>query len=66
MAADLIEQAGIAEIDPAILQKFGKGMIVTPKEIDSQVSDVARVVGYAINMCMHPELSVEDITNFLS
>jgi spore protease len=66
MAADLIEQAGIAEIDPEILKKFGNGMIVTPKEIDSHVNDVARVVGYAINMCMHPELSVEDITNFLS
>jgi len=66
MAADLIEQAGIAEIDPGILEKYGNGLIVTPKEIDSQVNDVARVVGYAINMCLHTDLSVEDITNFLS
>lgn len=65
MAADLVEQAGI-DVNPEMLEKFGNGLIVTPKEIDSQVNDVARVVGYAINMCMHSELSVEDITNFLS
>ena len=66
MAADLVEQAGIADIDPEVLEGFGNGLIVTPKEIDSQVDDVARVVGYAINLCMHPDMTLDDVTGFLT
>ncbi len=66
MAADLLEEAGLPAIDPDILSKVGNGLIVTPKEIDSQVADVSRIVGYAINLALHASLTVEDVTNFLS
>jgi spore protease len=62
----MLEEAGAGEIDPAALAPFGGDMIVTPKEIDARVSDISKVVGYAINMCLHDDINVEDITDFLS
>ncbi len=36
-------------------------MIVTPRNIDSEVVCASRVVAYAINLALHNELTVEDI-----
>ena len=66
VCADLMEASGQGEINPDILRRHSGGMIVTPKEIDRQVKDMARVVAYAINLCLHPALSVDDVTGFLS
>lgn len=66
LVADLSEQAGLTDIDPEAVAPYSGGLIVTPKEIDTHVEDIARVVGYALNMTLHPELTFEDVTNFLS
>ncbi|MDR3278347.1 MAG: GPR endopeptidase, partial [Oscillospiraceae bacterium] len=66
LAADIAEQAGIENLAPGSLESFGGGMVVTPKEIDSNVSDIAKLVGYAINLALHPSLTLDDITMFLS
>ena len=49
LAADLLEEAGITEIDPARLHS---DMMVTPRDIDAQVRDLAKVVGYGINWAL--------------
>lgn len=36
-------------------------MIVTPRSIDSEVTNTAKLVAYAINLALHKGLSVEDI-----
>ena len=36
-------------------------MIVTPRNIDSEVACASRIVAYAINLALHEGLSVEDI-----
>jgi spore protease len=41
-------------------------MLVTPKDIDSQVSDLAKVIGYGIGLALHPGLRVEDLDLLLS
>lgn len=41
-------------------------VMVTTRSIDREVADVARLIGYAINMALHPSLSVEDIDLYLS
>lgn len=38
-----------------------KGMFVTPRDIDSAVRSAGRLIGYGINLALHPMLSVEDI-----
>lgn len=60
LAADLMEQAGIGESDSTDFAEFGGDMVVTPREIDSQVAECARLIGYAINMALH-DLTVEDV-----
>jgi len=39
----------------------GGGLLVTPKDIDSQVTDLARVVSLGINLALQPGLTVEDL-----
>ena len=41
-------------------------MLVTPKDIDVLVSDVAKVIGYGINLALQDGLTVEDVDLFLS
>ncbi|MDR0906622.1 MAG: GPR endopeptidase [Oscillospiraceae bacterium] len=40
-------------------------LVVTPKEIDGAVNDISKLVGYAINLALHRDLTVDDITMFL-
>ena len=66
LAADLAEQAGAGDLNPEDLSKYGGSMIVTPKEIDNNVSDIAKLVGYGINLALHRNLAIEDVNMFLS
>ena len=60
LAADLL---GTAELPPL---GEGRDLLVTPKDIDSQVSDMAKVIGYGIGLALHPGLRVEDLDLLLS
>lgn len=40
-------------------------MIVTPGKIDAQISDLARILGAAINQALHPEIPPEDLAEFV-
>ena len=42
-----------------------EGVLVTPKDIDSLVAELSRVVGYGINTCLQEGLSVADMDYFL-
>ncbi len=37
------------------------GMIVTPKDIDANVHDIARLIAYGINMALHDGLTIADV-----
>ena len=65
LAADLLEEAGITEFDPSRLRTGGGEMTVTTRDIDAQVRDLAKVVGYAVNWALQ-ELEIEEITALLS
>lgn len=41
-------------------------MIVTPRDIDSFVSDAAKLLGYSINFALHDGLGIGDIDMFVS
>ena len=64
LAVDLASKSG-AELDPATFGKTG-GMIVTPREIDKNVRDVAKLIGYSLNLALHDGLTIEDVDMFLS
>lgn len=44
----------------------GGGLFVTPREIDSRVADMARVIGYGISLALNPSLTVDDLNMLLS
>lgn len=50
LAMDLLEEAGIAAGDEAALRQ---GLFVTPKEIDAEVKELARLLGYGINAALY-------------
>lgn len=44
----------------------GSDLFVTPREVDSRVADLSRVIGYGISMALNPGLSVEDLEMLLT
>lgn len=64
LAADLLEEAGVTEVDEERL-RGGRNMTVTHRDIDAQVRDLAKVVGYAVNHALQ-EMDVAEITALLS
>lgn len=44
----------------------GGSMFVTPRDIDEKVRAMARLVGYSIDLALHPGITMEDIDMFLS
>ena len=55
LAADLLGAEELPRLEA------GRELLVTPKDIDSQVSDLARVIGYGINLALQPELTLEEL-----
>ena len=48
------------------LDDLAAPLFVTTRDIDREVGDVSRVIGYAIDRALHPHLSVDDIDLCLS
>lgn len=50
------------------LPQLGRGqeLLVTPKDIDSQVADLSKVIGYGINLALQPGMTVEELELLLS
>ena len=65
LAADLLEESGITDIDEEKLRSSQQNLMVTPRDIDAQVRDLAKVVGYGINWALQ-DLEIEEINALLS
>ena len=59
LTLELAGHAG-AELDPTAFGPLG-GLMVTPRDIDRNVRDVARLLGYGLNLALHEGLSLEDV-----
>ena len=35
--------------------------MVSPRDIDQRVEDMAKVIGYGVSLALQPELSLEDL-----
>ena len=53
-------------VDAAVFGAGERGLIVTPRDIDQQVRDCARLIAYALNLALHPGLTIGDVDMFLS
>lgn len=43
----------------------GDGLIITPREIDRYVKDAGKLIAYAANLSLHPELSISDVDMYV-
>ena len=48
------------------LDDLSQPVMITTRDIDREVADITRMIGYAVNMALHPHLSVADIDLYLS
>ena len=60
LAADLLGTEELPDLGE------GRDLLVTPKDIDSQVNDLSKVIGYGISMALQPGMSVEELELLLS
>ena len=64
LAADLLEESGAEQVDEDKLRENGSFMVTT-RDIDQQVRDLAKVAGYGINWALQ-DLEIEEINALLS
>lgn len=65
LAADLLEEAGVRDLDPSSIRGRGQPLMVTPQDIDQRVRDLSKVVGYALDWALQG-LDVDEIDALLS
>lgn len=64
LAADLLEESGVEHVDERRLRENGTFMVTT-RDIDQQVRDLSKVVGYGINWALQ-DLEIEEMNALLS
>ena len=65
LAADLLEESGITDYDGERLRASRQNLMVTPRDIDQQVRDLGKVIGYGINWALQ-DLDIDEMTALLS
>lgn len=65
IVADIAAETGIP-FPEHVMNEYGSQLMVTPKEIDVRITDVGRIIGYAINTVLQPGVSLADMDVFLS
>jgi len=62
LCADLLEEAGKAQLEPEALRGApGASLLVTTRDIDQRVRDMAKIIGYAVSLALQPALSLEEL-----
>lgn len=65
LAADLLESSGLGAGDPDALRSSPRNLMVTPRDIDRQVRELGKVIGYGINWALQ-DLEIEEINALLA
>ena len=60
LAADLLDSQELPD-----LGADGE-LLVTPKDIDSQVADLSKIIGYAVSMALQPGITLEELDLLLA
>ena len=63
LTLDVLEEAGKSDVDPAALRGH-ETVMVTTRDIDAQIRELARIVGYGIDLALQP-LSFAEISALL-
>ncbi len=64
VARDLLADSGAEEAP--LLAGRGRRLFVTPDSIDAKIRELAKVVGYGLNLALQPDLEIEDLDALLA
>jgi len=62
LAVDLLGEG--ATLSPAV-KKQGRNLFVTPRDVDAKLYQMSKLIGYAVNLALQPDLTVEDVAALL-
>ena len=54
LALDLLGMPGAARSLPPALRRQDSGVMVTPRDIDAQIRELSRIVGYGVDLALQP------------
>ncbi len=66
VARDILAEAGGPGDAPAALHGQGKRLFVTPDSIDAKIRDLAKLIGYGLDLALQPDLDLEDLEALLA
>ncbi len=66
VARDILAETGGPEEAPAALRGQGKRLFVTPDSIDAKIRDLAKILGYGLNLALQPDLELADLDALLA
>ena len=49
-----------------ILEPFGANLVVTPKEVDEVIVNMAQIIANGINIAVHPSIDLKDVNRYLN
>ncbi len=61
VSRDILAEAGAGDTPPAALYGLGSRLFVTPDSIDAKIRDLAKVLGYGLDMALQPGVELEDL-----
>ncbi len=61
LSIDVLEEAGVTDFDVSALRSCAPGVMVTPRDIDAQIVELARIIGCGINLALQPQLDFETL-----
>ena len=64
LAYDVAVNAGI-EVSENSISTYSRDLLVTPRDIDENIKDMAKLIGYGINLSLQ-DITIEDINMLLS
>lgn len=63
IAHEILRQTGASESEA--LRDLSQPVLVTSRDIDREVAEISRVIGYSIDLALHPHLTIADIDQCL-
>lgn len=66
VARDILAESGGGGGEPSALHGQGRRLFVTPDSIDAKIRDLAKILGYGLNLALQPNLELEDLEALLS
>lgn len=60
-----LQPVAVNEIIGKVLEPFGGDLMVTPKEIDEQITNTAKIIAMALAMALHPGMPPEEVEHYL-